>query len=67
MAILAEACRRDITLRKCSVRPCRALLLAIATAQRTSIKIDATLVESHVSPSMHAAFVELMAEGVKWA
>lgn len=37
-----------------------------AAAQQATIKVDAAMVENHVSPRMYAAFVEMMAEDVKW-
>ena len=37
-----------------------------ALAQTASIRIDASHVENHISPSMYAAFIEMMGEDVKW-
>ena len=37
-----------------------------AAAQQATITIDSAIVENHVSPRMYAAFVEMMAEDVKW-
>ncbi len=41
-------------------------LLPSALAQTASIRVDAAHVENHISPSMYAAFVEMMGEDVKW-
>lgn len=42
------------------------LLLPSAGAQTASIRVDAARVQNHISPRMYAAFVEMMAEDVKW-
>ncbi len=48
----------------------RAVLLlltaGVAAAQTASIRVDAARVENHISPRMYAAFMEMMAEDVKW-
>src|SRR5450755_2586809 len=40
--------------------------VSLAAPPTVTIKVDATQVENHVSPRMYAAFVEMMAEDVKW-
>ncbi len=39
---------------------------SIAIAQTATIRVDTSRVENHVSPRMYGAFVEMMAEDVKW-
>ena len=41
-------------------------IAAPAFAQTATLTIDASKTENHVSPRMYAAFVEMMAEDVKW-
>ena len=48
----------------CAVLPFTSLYGALA--QNARVTVDATRVENHVSPRMYAAFVEMMAEDVKW-